>query len=84
MKNDAEKEKTEAKPPSSERHRLQVDLGDAAWQQLGAIAERQGLSRADVVRNALRVFDWITQQVAAGGELVLVKGETEKSVQLFF
>lgn len=64
--------------------RLQFEFSKEAYDRLEKMkAESGAASFAELVRNALRVYDWVKQQEKNGYELALVKdGEHVKSVTL--
>lgn len=60
---------------STDRKRLQLDLTGAAYGQLQRMKEESGLaSNAEVVRQALRHFDWFLKK-KKNGQTILVKDQ---------
>lgn len=67
------------------QRRLQLDFSTAAFERLKAIVLKAGeSSNADVVRNALRLYEWYLDRKQEGYSLQLVKGDTVKAVEIFF
>jgi hypothetical protein len=64
--------------------RLQFEFAPDAYQRLERMKVESGAaSYAELVRNALRVYDWVKQQEREGYELALIKnGKQLKSVKL--
>lgn len=56
----------------SNRTRLELDIGDAALKQLDVLQEQtRSSSRAETVRKALEVLDYIENARRRGGRVVL-------------
>ena len=73
------------RPPERhmEKHRLQFDLSGEQLEQLDALKDRaHAVTRAELVRDALRIYNWLLEQRDAGYELELRKGRKVKSVEL--
>ena len=70
------------------RTRLQLEFSPEALKRLEEIREKVGggVSNADVVRAALRMYDWFLDQQKAGVRILLHKaGEEEiREVELLF
>jgi len=59
----------------ADKIRVQFDFTPAAFQQLDSLQHRlQARSKAEVVRYALRVLQWLLDQLQGGGQ-ILVKGK---------
>ena len=69
----------------AKRHRLQIDFSPEAHERLMRIRERsEAATNAEVVRNALRLYDWFLDQRAQNARLQLVEGETVKEIEVLF
>ena len=67
------------------RHRLQLDFSPEAFERLLRIKEMSDAStNAEVVRNALRLYDWFLDQKDKGRRLQLLEGKTVKEVEVLF
>lgn len=69
-----------------EHHRVQLDFSPESYQRLLEIQKRAGAeSKAELIRDALRIFDWLLTQRDAGKSLKLVtsSGEEELVEELF-
>lgn len=81
-------EKHEEKPKSEEkklgdRKRVQLDFSPEAFRRLEQIKElADASSNAEVVRNALRIYEWFLEQKRNEYKIHLVKGNTVKEVDL--
>lgn len=72
-------------PDEGSRQRLQLDFSPEAFARLEEIKRlSDARTNAEVVRNALRVYEWFLRQKKAEYELHLVKGDTVKEVELVF
>lgn len=69
---------------SKQSRRLQFEFSPDAYLRLERMKEEtEAASFAELVRNALRVYDWIKQKERDGFELALMKdNETVQSVKL--
>ncbi len=68
---------------SNERQRVQLDFSPQAYERLLRIRELAGArTNAEVVRNALRVFEWFLEQKAAKHKLQVVTDSSVKEVEL--
>jgi hypothetical protein len=66
-----------------ERHRLQLDFSPEAYAHLLAIRKHaKARTNAEVVRTALRLYEWFLEQKQEQFEIQLVKGDTVKAVEL--
>ena len=69
----------------TKRHRLQIDFSPEAHERLMRIRERsEAATNAEVVRNALRLYDWFLDQRARNSRLQLVEGDTVKEIEVLF
>jgi hypothetical protein len=68
-----------------ESKRIQFEFSPDALDRLNRMKEQTDASSyAELVRDALRVYEWVVQQDKAGYDIGLVKGETlVKTVKLF-
>jgi hypothetical protein len=70
---------------TSNRRRLQLDFSPEAFERLALIRKKAGTnSNAELVRNALRLYDWYLDQKQEGYKLQLVKGSEAKQVEIVF
>jgi hypothetical protein len=68
---------------SAPRHRLQLDFSPEAYERLSQIRIQSGAkTNAEVVRSALRLYDWYLEQKRNGYNLQLVKDDTVKEVEI--
>jgi hypothetical protein len=77
---------TVAEERRSEPKRIQFEFSPDALERLNKMRElTEASSYAELVRNALRVYEWFVEQDRAGFDIGLVKDETlVKTVKLFF
>ncbi len=74
-----------AEGEAAKRLRLQLDFSPEAHERLMRIRERSDAStNAEVVRNALRLYDWFLEQKVKGGKLQVVDGDLVKEVEILF
>ena len=68
------------------RHRLQFEFSAEAYERLNTMKDKtRASSYADLVRNALRMYEWLVEQQENGCEIALVKeGQPLKAVQFMF
>ncbi len=67
------------------RHRLQIDFSPEAYERLMRIRERsEAATNAEVVRNALRLYDWFLDQRTKNARLQMVEGNTVKEIEVLF
>ncbi len=60
------------------RRRVSFDLDQAVYDRLQALMETTGTkSKAEVVRRALRVYEWLVEQEEHGGRSLEVTGYEE-------
>lgn len=63
--------------------RLQIKLDTKGRQKLTELCERMGLKTSDVIRDALRVYDLLTEElITKGNEVLLVDQEKETPERL--
>ena len=69
---------------AKQSRRLQFEFSPDAYQRLERMKEQTDASSfAELVRNALRVYDWLKKTEREGYKLALIKdGEPIKSVEL--
>ena len=77
---------TETVTDGSERHRLQFEFSRDAYERLNRMKdEAHAASYAELVRNALRLYEWFIQQQNAGYEIGLIKDDkVVKEVKFVF
>ena len=62
---------------------MQFDFSEEANRRLEKLRERtQKQSQAEVVRNSLRVYEWLLDQLDQGYKLQLAKGDLVKEVEI--
>ena len=67
------------------RHRLQLDFSPEAYERLLRIRElSDAATNAEVVRNALRLYDWFLEQKRDEARLQVVQGDSVKEVEVLF
>ena len=67
------------------RHRLQLDFSPEAYERLLRIRERsEAATNAEVVRNALRLYDWFLDQRHRNARLQLVEDDSVKEIEILF
>ena len=66
------------------RHRLQFEFSADVYERLATMKDKAGaVSFAELVRDALRVYEWLLDQEKEGYDLALVKdGKLVKAVKL--
>lgn len=65
------------------RHRLQFDFSSEAYSRLQEIREESGAkSNAEVVRAALRLYEWYLQQKREKFKIQLVRDDVIKEVEI--
>jgi hypothetical protein len=69
-----------------ESKRIQFEFSPDALERLNRMKDlTDASSYAELVRNALRIYEWFVQQERAGYDIGLVKDDTlVKTVKLFF
>lgn len=66
-----------------ERQRVQLDFSPQAYERLLQIRELAGArTNAEVVRNALRIYEWFLDQKRAKHKLQLVTDNSVKEIEL--
>jgi hypothetical protein len=68
------------------RRQLKIDFSVEAYKKVAELKERAELATdADLIRNALRLYDWYLQQVKTDNHRIqLVKDGVIKEVEIFF
>jgi len=72
---------------TSKRHRVQLDFSDEAYRRLAQIRDLAGTnSNSELVRDALRVYEWMLLLRRSGKSLRVVssEGDNEERVELLF
>lgn len=73
-----------AKPSSQEMKRVQMDMPERSVARLKALQEMTDASSyAEVVKNALRLYEALVQEVEAGGEILIRRGDTTEKLGIF-
>ncbi len=68
---------------AAERHRLQLDFSPEAYKRLLQLrAEAEATTNAEIVRNALRLYEWFLSQRRQNFRVQLVKDDLVKEVEL--
>ena len=68
---------------SAIRHRLQIDMSDKALAQLKEIqVATDAQTRAEVIRNALRVYAWLVLQRKEGFDISLLKRRDDQEIEV--
>ena len=66
-----------------QKHRLQFDLTPEALEELDALKDAVGAAtRAELLRNALRLYAWFMEKRQEGYDLELRKGKDVKEVEV--
>jgi Ribbon-helix-helix protein, copG family len=55
------------------KHRLQFDFSDESLKELDDLKDTTGLSRAELIRQALRFLQWTFDQHKSGASVLLQK-----------
>ena len=73
-------------PTADERRRVQFEFSATAYADMVRMREQYGAqSLAELVRDALRLYDWYRKQRAEGFDVALVRnGKVERVVELMF
>lgn len=80
---DIEKPVSEEETKESPRHRLQLDFSPEAYSRLLEVRRKSDArTNAEVVRNALRLYEWFLEQKQNKYRLQLVKDDTLKEVEI--
>jgi hypothetical protein len=81
---DARREEVGGDKKMGERQRVQLDFSPEAYHRLGQIRNlADAKTNAEVVRNALRVYEWFLQQTKQEHyKIQLVKEDKVKEVEL--
>lgn len=68
-----------------EAKRIQFEFSPDALERLNKLKEKTDAnSYAELVRNALRIYEWVIDQQDEGWEVALAKGDTVKTIKFFF
>ena len=80
-----EKKDGTAGETDSRRHRLQLDFSAEAYERLLRIRDRSdAATNAEVVRNALRIYDWFLEQRSRDIRFQIVEDDLVKEVKFLF
>jgi len=64
--------------------RVQLEMTMKAWDRLNKIKDTtEASSYADVIKEALRLYEFMIQEDDKGGEFVIRRGDKETAVKLF-
>ena len=76
----------QGKSKQTDTHRMQFEFSDDAYERLIRIKTLTGAkSYAELIRNSLRLYEWVSQQQSEGYELGLVKDDNlVKAVRFVF
>jgi hypothetical protein len=67
------------------RHRVQLDFSFEAYERLLALRSKSGVrTNAELVRNALRLFEWYLRIREEGQKIQLVKDNEIREVEIVF
>ena len=67
------------------RHRLQLDFSQEAYERSAQIKEKsEARTNAEVVRNALRLYEWFLDLKRKNAKIHVVEGDTIKEVEILF
>ena len=70
-------------PKESPRHRLQLDFSPEAYSRLLELRRKsEARTNAEVVRNALRLYDWFLEQRNNNFRIQLVNDDLLKEVEI--
>jgi hypothetical protein len=81
------KTKKESSPDEEgvKRHRVQLDFSPEAYERLNRIRSRSdAATNAEVVRNALRLYDWFLEQTSKDARFQIVDNGDVKEIEFFF
>ena len=81
------KTKKESSPDEEgvKRHRVQLDFSPEAYERLNRIRTRSdAATNAEVVRNALRLYDWFLEQRSKDARFQIVDNGDVKEIEFFF
>ncbi len=69
----------------SVRRRLQLDFSEKAFNKLNELKDKADVrTNAELVRNALRLYEWFLEQRDEDAKIHVVKGSEAKEVELIF
>lgn len=70
---------------SEQRHRLQLDFSPEAYKRLIELRKRtEARTNAELVRNALRLYEWYLNTRDYGSKIHLVRDNEVKEVEIIF
>ena len=68
-----------------QKHRLQFEFAPAAYNRLQIMkSESKAASFSELVRNALRLYEWFIEQRRANRTILVKDGDTIKEVEFVF
>lgn len=78
-----EEKNIRVKANEAERQRVQLDFSPEAMERLQEIKKLADVkTNAEVVRNAIRLYDWYLRQKKENYKLLLVKDDRAKEVEV--
>jgi hypothetical protein len=67
------------------RRRVQLDFSTEAYERLIQLRTKsEAKTNAEVVRNALRLYDWFLDQKRSGYKIQVTDGEVTREIELVF
>ena len=73
------------KTPSQITKRVQMDMTERSVARLKALQDvTEASSYAEVLRNALRLYEALIKEVEAGGEILVRRGEVVEKLGVFY
>jgi len=70
---------------AQDRHRVQLDFSPEAYERLTQIRSRsEARTNAEVVRNALRLYDWFLDIRGRNAKLLISEEGTVKEIEVLF
>jgi len=85
--NPGKKEGTTDLERGEQRHRVQLDFSSEAHERLQRLREKaEARTNAELVRNSLRLYEWLLDEKARGFRLALVRDDDDvvREVELLF
>ena len=85
MKNLEPRQMSTAVDEATARHRIQLDFSPESYARLLALRENsEARTNAELVRNALRLFEWYLKTKDEGYQIQLAKDDEVKIVEIVF
>lgn len=79
----AKKKPAEKEPLEADRYRIQLDFSPKTYARLLELRNRsETRTNAELVRNALRLYEWFLDQKEHGAKVQVVDGEQVREVEL--